>query len=78
MVDLLIKPTVLDGALMAKALTPVSTRNPAKLVVHRRLVVDAVTAARQREFADTARTAGMLSRARTAARRARRGPGHPR
>lgn len=59
MVDLLIRPTGLDGALLAKALTPVSTRNPAELVVHPRLVVDAVTADRHREFSDTARTAGI-------------------
>lgn len=59
MPDLLIAPTGLDCALIAKALTPVSGRRSTELVVHPRLVVDAVTATRHREFADTARVAGI-------------------
>lgn len=59
MPDLLIRPTGLDGALLAKALTPVAGRRSAELVVRPRLVVDAVTAARHREFSDTARVAGI-------------------
>lgn len=59
MPDLLIRRTGLDGAFVAKTLTPVAARNPAELVVRPRLVVDAVTAARHREFAATARTAGI-------------------
>lgn len=59
MPDLLIRPTGLDAALMAKALTPVGTRSPNDLVVQPRLVVAADTALRHPEFVATARVAGI-------------------
>lgn len=59
MPNLLIRPTGLDAALMAKALTPVASRAPSDLVVHPRLVLGADVAARQPEFARTARQAGV-------------------
>jgi hypothetical protein len=59
MPDLVIRPTGHDGALMARILTPIGTRNPADLVVRPRLVLDAVTAVRHPEFAATARVAGV-------------------
>src|SRR4051812_48574069 len=59
MPDLLIRPTGLDGALMARILTPIGTRNPTDLVVRPRLVLDAVTALHHPEFAATARIAGV-------------------
>lgn len=59
MPDLLIRASGLDGALIAKMLTRVAARKPEELVVRPRLVVDAVTALRHREFAETARIAGV-------------------
>ena len=59
MLELLIRPTGLDVGLMRKILTPIGARNPADLVIHPRLVLDAVTAVGHPRFADIARVAGV-------------------